>query len=128
MHKTYKPDTVAPPTSDFSHGVEVAPGARWLHTAGQIGLGPDGTIADDVEGQVEQAWRNLVNILAAADMGVEDLVRLTTYLTRVEDAAVARAVRARFMDGHEPASTLLVVAALARPEFLFEIEGIAAKA
>ena len=128
MHKTYKPDTVAPPGSNFSHAVEVAPEARWLYTAGQIGRSPAGTVAEGVEAQAEQAWRNLVAILEAAGMGVRDLVRITTYITSPGDVGAVRDVRTRFMGAYEPASTLLVVAALAAPGLLFEIEGVAAKA
>ena len=46
MLKHYKPDSVAPPFSRFSHAVEVPAGARWLHISGQIGVKPDGTIAE----------------------------------------------------------------------------------
>lgn len=128
MHKVYIPDTVAPPASDYSHAVEVAPGLRWLHTAGQVGVGPEGTAPPDVEAQADQAWRNLVAVLAAAGMAVTDVVRMTMYLVRADDVPVAQAVRTRFMGGHKPASTLIVVAALARPAYLFEIEAVAAKA
>ena len=60
-------------------------------------------------------------------MGVEDLVRTTAYLTKIDDAPAVRTARGKDLGDHKPASTLLVVAALARPEFLFELEAVAAK-
>ncbi len=127
MNKTYNPDTVAPPFGAYDHAVEIPAGARTLHISGQIGVQPDGTIPDDIETQADQAWKNVLAILADAGMGVEDLVRTTAYLTNIDDAPAVRTARGKYLGDHKPASTLLVVAALARPEFLFELEAVAAK-
>jgi 2-iminobutanoate/2-iminopropanoate deaminase len=127
MNKQYTPDTIAPPVAAYSHAVEIAPGARTLHISGQIGVKPDGGIAEGIAAQVEQAWKNLVAILDDAGMGVEDIVRTTTFVTRADDVAATREIRARYLGDLKPASTLLVVAALARPEYLFELEAVAAK-
>lgn len=128
MNKQYTPDTIAAPVSAYSHAVEISAGARTLHVSGQIGREPDGGVAEGIDAQVERAWRNLVAILADAGMGVEDIVRTTTFVTRPDDVAATRAVRGKYLGDLKPASTLLVVAALARPEFLFELEAVAAKA
>jgi enamine deaminase RidA (YjgF/YER057c/UK114 family) len=61
-------------------------------------------------------------------MGVEDLVKLTVYITRQSDLADYRAVRDAALAGAQPAATLVVVAGLALPEWLVEVEAIAAKA
>jgi 2-iminobutanoate/2-iminopropanoate deaminase len=126
MNKTYVPATVAPPTG-YSHGVELGAGARVLYIAGQVGAAPDGTIAKDIRGQAEQAWKNIGNVLAAAGMELKDLVKVNHYLTRKEDIAAYREVRAKMLGSHQPASTLLVIQALAREEFLVEVEAVAAK-
>lgn len=126
MLKHHNPPTVAPPFSSYSHGVEGSASARWLHISGQIGVKPDGTLADGVEGQLEQAWRNIFAILEAAGMTKRDLVKTTVFLTVHGDTAQARRVRDRMLDGATPASTLIFVAGLARPDFLIEIEAIAA--
>lgn len=128
MNRTFNPKTVAPPLGAYSHAVEVPPGARWLHIAGQVGMRPDGTMAKGAEAQCEQIWHNIMAILAIAGMAPRDLVRINSFLTRPEDIPVARTVRAKYLDGHEPASTLLVVTRLAAPELLMEIEAVAAKA
>lgn len=126
MNKTYVPTTVAPPAG-YSHGVELGANARVLYTAGQLGVAPDGSIAKDIRGQAEQAWKNIQNILAAAGMEIKDLVKVNHYLTRKEDMAGYREVRAKMLGDHKPASTLLVISALARDDALVEIEAVAAK-
>ena len=127
MIKHYKPDSVAPPFSRYSHAVEAPAAARWLHVSGQIGVKPDGTIAEGVEAQLEQAWRNIFAILEAAGMTRRDLVKTTTFLTpHAADVGLSRRVRERMLEGAEPASTLIFVPGLARPDFLIEIEAIAA--
>jgi enamine deaminase RidA (YjgF/YER057c/UK114 family) len=128
MNKLHNPKTVAAPVGAYSHAVEVPAGARWLHIAGQVGVRADGTVAKGAEAQCEAIWQNITAILAAAGMGVRDLVRINTFLVRPEDVAVARTVRAKFLDDHLPASTLLVVSRLASPDYLMEIEAVAAKA
>jgi len=72
-------------------------------------------------------WQNILAVLAEGGMGVQDLVKVTSFLTRKEDYAKFGPVRARYLGEHRPASTLLVVSALARPEFLVEVEAVAAK-
>jgi len=61
-------------------------------------------------------------------MGVTDIVKLTTYSTAAEHLPVLREVRERVLAGHLPASTLLIVAGMAKPEWLVEVEVYAAKA
>jgi 2-iminobutanoate/2-iminopropanoate deaminase len=126
--RTYNPSTVAAPTGPFSHGVETPTNARWLHISGQIGVAPDGKVPAEFEAQAEQCWRNVKAVLAAAGMGVENLVKCTHFLTRAEDVATYGKVRARQLGEARPASTLLVISALARPGLLVEVEAIAAKA
>ena len=49
MNKKHVPDTIAPPVAAYSHGIEIPPNARVLHTAGQVGILPDGTTPEGVE-------------------------------------------------------------------------------
>ena len=128
MLKHHKPLGIAPPFSAYSHGVEVAAGARWLHISGQVGITPEGEVPADLEAQTEQAWRNVLAVLAAADMGPQDLVKVTGYVTRKEAVPLFRQVRDRLLDGAEPASTLVGVGGLAHPDWVVEIEAVAAKA
>ena len=61
-------------------------------------------------------------------MKVTDLVKITQYLVRLDLFPAYAAARAKFLAGHRPASTGLIISSLIRPEFLVEVEAIAAKA
>ncbi len=128
MHKAHNPATVAKPGSGYNQAVEVAPNARWLYISGQLGVGPDGKLRDGTAAQAEQAWTNILNLLSEAGMGPQDLVKITTFITSPADVATVRAARERVLGSARPASTLLVVQALASPEYRIEIEAVAAKA
>jgi enamine deaminase RidA (YjgF/YER057c/UK114 family) len=109
----------------YSQGILARGETRTLYIAGQVGVDPAGMVAPLFEAQAQQAWRNLLAVLAAAEMEVGDLAKVTVYLTQASDYAAYAALRGEFLGPHKPASTLLVVAALARPEWKFEIEAIA---
>ncbi len=128
MLTRHNPDAIAPTFSAYSHGVEVAPGARWLHISGQVGVLPDGGLADGPVGQMEQTWSNVLAVLADAGMGPHDLVKVTCFITRAEDVGLFRQVRDSLLEGAQPASTLVIVSGLASPDWLVEIEAIAASA
>lgn len=112
----------------YSHGIVVPPGVRHLHVSGQIGVDADGRTAEGFERQAELACQNLLAVLAAAGMDASHLVKTTAMLTRPGDIPMWRAVRQRVLGTHRPApaSTLMVVSALANPQWLVEIEAVAA--
>jgi 2-iminobutanoate/2-iminopropanoate deaminase len=126
MLERYNPKAVAPPFSRYSHGVEAPANARWLYVSGQVGVTPEGKVAEGAEAQIEQAWRNVLSVLETAGMGPRDLVKVTTFLIDRADLPKARAIRDRMLQSAEPASTLLFVAGLASPDWQVEIEAIAA--
>ena len=128
MLAKHNPSTIAPAFSNYSLGVEASAGARWLHVSGQVGVAPDGGLAEGPEAQMETAFQNILAILGSAGMGPHDLVKVTVLLTRSEDIGLYRQVRDRMLAGATPASTLLVISALANPDWLVEIEAIAAAA
>ncbi len=111
----------------YSDAIEIAPGARWLFTAGTPGLSPAGDLPGDIVGQAGIAWGHIVGVLARAGMGVGDLVKVTHYLLRPDDVPAYVEVRARFLGAARPASMLLIVPQLVRPAFLVEIEAVAAR-
>ena len=128
MNKIHNPAEIAPPIGAYSHGIEVPAGARALHISGQVGITPEGKVAAGIEAQTEAALNNILGILKVAGMGVEDLVKMTTFLIDANDIAKVRTARMRVLGSHRPASTLLVISRLAAPEYLIEIEATAAKA
>ena len=126
-HRKFNPATIAQPPS-YMMGVESAPGLRWLHVAGQLGQRPDGTVSTDFTEQADQAFANLVEVLKGANMGVEDVVRMTTYILDRDNLGGFRVARDKWFGKELCASTLLIVAGLARAEYQIEVECIAAKA
>ena len=121
------PKTISPPLANYSHAIEVPPNARWLYLAGQVGIAPDGSVPASCAEQAELCFANILAVLAEAGMGPGDLVRLNTYLLDPADRAAYGAARDRHVGTPPPASTLVIVRALARPEFKIEVEAIAAK-
>jgi 2-iminobutanoate/2-iminopropanoate deaminase len=111
----------------YSHAVEIPAGMRQLFISGQIGIAPDGTLRSGFAPQCEQAMDNVEAMLAAGRMTKEDMVKVTYLVTRAEDQASLAEIRRRRWSGDlAPAVTTIVVAALARPDYLIEIEVVAA--
>ena len=127
MPRFHNPPTVIAPASRYSQAAEHGTGGRRLVISGQLGLRPDGSLAEGLEAQMGVAWDNLFAILRHAGMEVTDLVKATVYVTVPGSVGPYRAVRDRKLSGHAPACTYLEIAGLARPEFLAEIEGEAVK-
>jgi len=119
---------VASQIGAYSDALETGRNLRWLMTSGTPGLSATGTLPDDISGQAELAWQHVARMLDRAGMTMGDIVKVTQYLTRAEDIAAYATVRNRFLSGVRPASMLLVIPQLVRPEFLVEVEIIAAKA
>ncbi len=127
MPRFFNPPTVIAPASNYSQGAEHALAGRRLLVSGQIGLRPDGSLPEGLEAQMEAAWDNLIAVLAHAGMAVNDLVKVTVYVTVPGSVGPYRTVRDRKLAGHAPACTYLEVSGLARPDFLVEVEGEAVK-
>ena len=87
---------------------------------------PDGTVPDTIEAQAEACWQNIIAILGDAGMGVQDLVKITTYLVRPEDVAAAGAARAKHFGDARPGWATIIVKVLVNPSLLIEIEAVAA--
>ena len=127
MNKLYTPTSIAAPASRYSHGAEAGPNARWLHISGQVGTNADGTIAEGIEAQLHRVWQNTLAVLEEADMGVKDIVKVNTLLMDRAHLTMMRDIRDSYLGDHPAASTLFVVAGLAHPDWLIEMETIAAK-
>lgn len=120
------PAGLAPPTA-YSHVVSVR-GGRTIYVAGQIALDAQGTLVGpgDLAAQTRQVFENLAVALKAAGATFNDVVKVNYYMRDASQVAVIREIRAKYFTGELPASTLVEVPRLARPEFLIEIEVIAA--
>src|SRR5258708_39924963 len=125
--KFHNPKTVSL-AGKYSLGAEVPQGARLFYVSGQVGVDSRGKLQAGIDKQVEQVWKNIAQVLKSAGMGYGDIVKVTTFLTDSRFIVPYRAVRDRFFpEPPYPASTLLIVAGLADPGMLVEIEAVAAK-
>ena len=128
MNTLSNPDAVHKPAGPYHHTVLVSENARWLAISGQVGMDREGNIASGVRAQSEQVFHNIAACLEANGMQKEDLVKVTVYLTDARFLVDYRAARsAVFGDDIQPASTLVIVAGLASPDFLVEVEAWAAQ-
>lgn len=110
----------------YSDAIEVAPGLRWLFTAGTPGMTESGTLPVGIEAQSRLAWKNILAALANAGMGIGDVVRVTTTLTNAADIPTYGKVRADVVGDARPAFMMQVVNQMIRPDILVEIEIVAA--
>jgi len=118
-------DGSPPVQGAYPQAVEVTGASRWLHLSGQVPVAPDGGLADDFNRQCEQVWDNLEAQLKAADMTLDNLVKVTTFLAGRDHALANREVRLRRLDGRQPGLTVIVTG-LFEPGWLVEIEAVAA--
>jgi 2-iminobutanoate/2-iminopropanoate deaminase len=103
-------------------------GGRLLYISGQVAWDEAGNLVGkgDVRVQARQAFANLKAVLQAAGGDVGNLMKITTYITRIEDFPAVAEARTATFSGELPASTLIVVKSLFHPDFLIEVEGVAA--
>jgi 2-iminobutanoate/2-iminopropanoate deaminase len=126
--QTITPSTIRKPFASYSHGILVPPGAALLFSSGQLGVGPDDVVPDDIEAQCVLCFENLKAILDEAGMDFQDVVRFSGFVTDRAYFPIYGRVRSRYVTGDAYASTLVVVAGFTRPEFKIEVEITAAKA
>ena len=118
-------DGIAEPISHYTDAVVFG---EVIYVSGCIGADVSGMIVapDDVVAQARQALENMGAILAAAGTGFENVLKVTVYVTSMADRVPINAVRQEFFGQARPASTLVEVSALARPDAKVEVEAIAA--
>lgn len=126
LSERHDPYPVQPPFHGiYAHGVETKAGARVLHISGQVGIAPDGHLAEDFAGQCRQALKNLELVLKSAGMEYKDIVKMSFFLIRREDLDELVNVRKELLDGVRPAITTVFVAGLVSPDWLVEVEAVA---
>ncbi len=102
----------------------VVAGGR-VDVAGQVGIGADMSIPDDVGEQARNAFANLKRVLEAAGSSLADVTQLTMYLTDIGDAAAVDEAFAEFFPERYPARTLVQVVALVLPPLKLEVQASA---
>ena len=126
MLKAIATSAAPKPFSNYAQGIEVGPGHRIVHVSGQVGATLSGDIPDDPTLQHQLAWDNAMAVLAAAGMDRTNVVDAHVYITDRAHIGLYRETRDRMMQGHKPAATLLIVAGLADPRLVVEVDLVAA--
>ena len=112
----------------YSLGAEVPGGTKLFYVSGQVGVDGKGKLQAGIDKQVEQVWKNIREVLKTGGMSFADIVKVNVFLTDSRFIAPYRAIRDKFFPKPPyPASTLLIVAGLADPGMLVEVEVVAAK-
>ena len=122
MKEFRNPKNIHKPLGQYSHQIEITGNERMLVLSGQVGMREDGSVPEDALEQIDVAFENIFRNLQAANMDVKDIVKLTYYLVGEIDTAKRRELTASKLQGHQPCSTLLYVAALAAPIYKVEID------
>jgi enamine deaminase RidA (YjgF/YER057c/UK114 family) len=122
------PDGIAKPAANYSHVVTAEGAQKLVFCAGQVAVDPDGTVLppDDFDAQAKMVMANLTKALAAGGAKIADVTKVTIYICNQHDVPKARRVLETYFAGHAPGSTLCILRGLAHPNFLLEIEAIAA--
>ena len=112
------------PTKGYSH---VAKAGNTLYIAGQVAKDLEGNLVGkgDFETQARQVFTNLKNILEEAEGRIQNIVKMTTFLTHFDYIEIYRKVRDEFIQEPYPPNTLLIVNSLAMVEYMIEVEAIA---
>ena len=107
------------PVSHYCHVVK-AGNLIWI--SGTVGMTQEGTIPPDVVGQFDLALHSLDGCLKAVGAGPEHVVKVTVFLTDINDRPRINPARQRYFGTSRPASTLVEVSALVLPQLKVEIE------
>jgi len=115
------------PVANYKMGTRME-GGHLLYISGQVAWDTSGNIVGkgDVRAQARQTFQNLRGVLRAAGGDLKDLMKITSYITKIEDFPAVAEARSEVFQGELPASTLIVVKSLFHPDFLIEVEGVAA--
>jgi enamine deaminase RidA (YjgF/YER057c/UK114 family) len=124
--KHITPPAIRPPFARYSYGVEIPSGYRVLVCSGQLGIAADDHVPAAIEEQTHLCFRNIGEVLKEARMTFADLVRINAFVVSREHLPGYMSVRDRYIANPPPASTLMIVGGFSRPEFLVEVEVIAA--
>ena len=121
------PRDVHAPVGPYSHTAVVPAGAELVFIAVQVGMAADGTVPAAFAQQAELTFQNLRACLAAHELDVDAVVKLSVFVLPGQDFEALRQIRERHFGAHRPASTTVYVPALAAPAFLLEVEAVAVR-
>ena len=113
------------PVGGYSQAVELTGAERIVFVSGQIPVAADGKLPSGFEAQAHQAWANLIAQLHAAGMTLDNLVKVTIFLSDRKYIPEYRRVRQEVLAGRAIGLTTIITG-IFDEQWLLEIEGIAA--
>jgi 2-iminobutanoate/2-iminopropanoate deaminase len=122
------PAGITKPFASYSHVVTAEGAMKLVFCAGQVAADENGNMLppDDFDAQARMVMKNLTNALAGAGAQISDVTKITIYICNRDHVPKARGVLQTYFADDPPGSTLVIVHGLAHPNFLLEIEAIAA--
>lgn len=124
--RTHNPvDNIYPATPDYAHALELVEPKRLLYVSGTMGLDDKGWPGRDLDHQLTLVWSNIRTILASADMTVDNIIRVTSYITDRAQVGANQNARVAALGGRAVPTTAIVVQTLS-DDWLVEIEIVAA--
>jgi len=127
MIRFSNPPTVHAPAGAYSHTARVPANTELVFLSGQVGVHLDGTTPPTLEGQADQVFANIVQLLAAHGLQPNHIVKLTLFIVAGQDIQVVRNSRIKHLGDHRPTSTAVFISQLADPKWFVEVEAVAAK-
>lgn len=111
----------------FSQAIQIG---NTVYVSGQVAVDSEGNVVGkgNMKAQTRQALENVKTVLQAAGASLQDVVKITVFLTDISRLMETHEVRAEYFSDPPPASTAVEVKALAFPDLLIEIEAVAVKA
>ncbi len=109
------------PNPNLSPGIRVG---DFLFVSGHVGVDADGNVVGDCEAQSRQVMASIRGVIEAAGGRMEDVAKITCFLTNMDDYPAYAKVRLETWPSNPPASSTVGVSALVRPELVVEVEAI----
>ncbi|MGE0238468.1 MAG: RidA family protein [Parvibaculaceae bacterium] len=122
MRRIINPPDIYSPVNSYVHAVAIDSPQTILRMSGQLGVDKSGAVPGEAVAQAELAWANIEAILAEAGMSIADITKVTSYIVGTQNIRDYVEVHKRRVGEAAPPWTLLVVAALGRPEYLIEVD------
>ena len=127
MKTKITPSGIAKPASAYVHGLLTEAPAKLLTLSGQLGERPDGLCETGAAAQAARAWANVQAILDEGGMGLQDIIKVTSYIVGQENIRAYVQAHKAVLGTLEPPWTLVVVQALGGPQYLIEVDVTAAQ-
>jgi enamine deaminase RidA (YjgF/YER057c/UK114 family) len=126
MSEAFNAPGLPEPFGIFS-GAAWEPEGKVLHISGYVSQDADGNLVGvgDMKAQTHQVLKNIETVLASVGGNMADIARVTVYITDISGLSDIHEVRAEYFQRPYPASTLVEVSRLVRPEYLIEIDAVA---